>query len=991
VRRSAIVAVVWLMALICPAWAFGQGSVAGLVRDSSGAVLPGVTVEASSPALIERTRSAVTDGNGQYRIVDLRSGTYTVTFSLPGFTTVKHEGIELASEFTANLSVELRVGTLEETVTVTGESPIVDVQNAKRQQVLSSEVLTSAPVSRAWNALLTIIPGITGASNNVVTGVGMSTFGIHGGPTTEGRLQVDGINVGASRGGAGVSGYIADVGNSQEVTISTSGGLGEAETGGPYMNVVPRTGGNVFKGSFYASAVPTRLQGDNYTDELRNAGLRVPSRILKNSDVDTGLGGPILRDRLWYFGRLRQTTSSNSIPGMYVNRNAGNPAAWAYEPDLTRQARSESYWRMGSVRLTWQFSPRNKLNVFWDEQITCNGSSWSENVDGCRRPVDGIPIGGGATQSPETAIYWDAYQRVQQASWTSTVSSRMLIEAGFGTYLTPWGGETQPGNPTDALIRVIEQGGAIPGLEYRSREWSNGWIGSHTFRSSLSYVTGAHNVKIGHQGGILNDDERYFTNDHRLTYRFNNGVPNQLTMSAREYESFRYVRYNAFYVQDQSTFGRLTLQGALRYDHAWSYFPAQGLGPDRFVPVPLRFDRQDGVSFDDISPRAAAAYDLFGTGRTSIKVNVGRYLYPANNGGRFTVAHPLDRIANSTSRSWTDANRNLVPDCDLHNPSAQDRRASGGDFCGAYSNDRFGTTLFATEIDPALLQGWRVRPYDWGFGAALQQELMSRVALEVSYNRRWWNGFQVTDNRAVAPSDYDSYSIVAPSDPRLPSGGGYVIGDLYNISPSAFGRVDNLITDSRTFGKQIDYWHGVDVTLNARLRSGLTVQGGTSTGRRVTDNCDVIIDDPSLRNCHVALPFRTELRGVASYTIPRADVLVSGAFQSTPGVQLAANWVVPSAVVAQTLGRPLAGGAANVSVNLLNPGEMYGDRINQLDVRIGKNVRFHGRRANFAVDIYNALNSAAVLGYNQTFGPAWLTPNSVLRARFARFNVQLDF
>jgi hypothetical protein len=975
-----------------PAAAFAQASIAGVVRDTSGAVLPGVTVEAASPALIEKARTVVTDATGQYRIVDLRSGTYAVTFTLPGFSTVKREGIELTSEFTATVSVDLRVGALEETITVTGESPIVDVQNAKRQQVLSSEVLTTIPVSRAWNALITVVPGITGASTNVVTGVGMSTFGIHGGPTNEGRLQVDGINVGASRGGAGVSGYIADVGNSQEVTMSTSGGLGEAETGGPYMNVVPRTGGNVFRGSFYAAMVPTGLQGDNYTQALRDAGLRAPAEILSNSDIDTGFGGPLRKDRLWYFARLRQTTSANSIPGMYVNKNAGDPTAWTYEPDLSKQARSDSWWRMASVRLTWQMSTRHKLNVFWDEQRMCNGSAWSDDVEACRHPKDGIPIGGGATASPETALYWAAYQRVQQVTWTAPLTNRLLIESGFGTYLTPWGGEVQPGNPTASLIRVVEQGGLIPGLEYRSREWSNGWIGSHTWRSSISYVTGTHNLKVGHQAGLLNDSERFFTNQHRLSYRFNNGVPNQFTMSSREYENFRRVRYNAFYVQDQSTFGRLTLQGALRYDHAWSYFPAQQLGPDRFVPVPIAFERQDGVKgFDDISPRGGAAYDLFGTGRTSIKANVGRYLYPANNGGRFSASHPLDRTATSTTRAWTDANRNLTPDCDLLNAATQDLRASGGDFCGAYANDRFGTSLFATEFDPALLEGWGVRPYDWGMGVALQHELLPRVGVEVSYNRRWWKNFQVTDNRAIGPADFDPFSITAPADSRLPGGGGYVIGDLYNVSPAMFGRTDNFVTGASNFGEQVDYWHGVDVTFNARLRSGLTLQGGTSTGRRVTDNCDVIVDSPSRRNCHVALPVETEFKGVAAYTVPRIDVLVSSTFQSTPGVQLQANWNVPSAVVAQTLGRPLSGGAANVSIDLLNPGQMYGDRIHQLDLRVAKILRFGGRRANVGIDLYNALNSAAVLGYNQTYGSAWLTPTSVIRARFARLNVQVDF
>ena len=410
------------------------------------------------------------------------------------------------------------------------------------------------------------------------------------------------------------------------------------------------------------------------------------------------------------------------------------------------------------------------------------------------------------------------------------------------------------------------------------------------------------------------------------------------------------------------------------------------------MPVPLVFERQDGVKgFDDISPRIGAAYNVFGHGRTSIKANLGRYLYPANNGGRFSVSHPLDRTATTTSRSWIDANGNLAPDCNLLNPLAQDTRASGGDSCGAYSNDRFGTSLFATEVDPALLTGWGVRPYDWGLGVAIQQELLPRISVEASYNRRWWNSFQVTDNRALVPTDYDPYRITAPLDSRLPGGGGYLIDGLYDLTPTKFGRVDNYITSAGNFGKQIDHWQGVDVILNARLRAGLTIQGGTSTGRRVTDNCEVIVDSPGRRNCHVALPLQTEFRGLTSYQIPKVDVLVSGTFQSTVGAQLQANWNVPNAIVAQTLGRSLSGGAANVSVDLLNPGQLYGDRINQFDLRVAKTFRFAGKRLNVGTDLYNVLNRAPVLTYNQTFGPAWLTPTSVLRARFARFNVQLDF
>jgi hypothetical protein len=225
-----------------PATAFAQASITGVVKDASGAVLPGVTVEASSPVLIEKVRTAVTDGTGQYRIVDLRAGTYGVTFTLTGFSTVKREGIELTGSFTATVNAELKVGTLTETITVTGETPIVDVQSARRQATVAGDVIASIPSSRAYGAIFSLIPAVTIGTGNaldVQVMPGLAVFGGSGGRGNEGRVQLDGLNTGAPLSGGGTSGYVPDLGTAQEVSFTTSGGLGEAEVGGPVMNIVP--------------------------------------------------------------------------------------------------------------------------------------------------------------------------------------------------------------------------------------------------------------------------------------------------------------------------------------------------------------------------------------------------------------------------------------------------------------------------------------------------------------------------------------------------------------------------------------------------------------------------------------------------------------------------------------------------------------------------------------------------------------------------------
>ena len=368
------------------------------------------------------------------------------------------------------------------------------------------------------------------------------------------------------------------------------------------------------------------------------------------------------------------------------------------------------------------------------------------------------------------------------------------------------------------------------------------------------------------------------------------------------------------------------------------------------------------------------------------------------------------------TRTWVDANGNFAPDCDLLNPNAQDLRVSGGDLCGVISNTSFGQNVLTNNFDPGVLNGWGVRPSDWTLDVSLQQQILPRASVTVAYSRRWYQGFTVADNLPLQPSDLTPFSVVAPMDPRLPGGGGYVVSGLYDVIPEKSGQVNNLIADSNKYGTWYQHFNGIDATVNVRISRGFSFFGGTSTGQTVADNCDVRAHLPELATtttgtsvfgagfagstvspvspyCHVAFGILTQFRGLGRMTVPRFDAQLSATFQSKPGTMLAANYAVPNSGVAQSLGRNLSGNAPNVTVSLVAPGTLYGDRINQLDLRVAKIIRHGHSRTMVALDIYNALNSSAVLTYNTAFVPGgtWLQPITLLTPRFFKITAEVDF
>ena len=1005
---------------------FAQASITGTVRDTSGAVLPGVTVEASSPALIEKVRTATTDGNGQYRIVDLRAGEYTVTFALQGFSTVKREGVALEGSFTAAINIDMRVGELTETITVTGESPIVDVQSIRRQMVLDNDIISAIPSSRSYNNLIQLIPNSVnqaGAPTDVQVVPGMVVFGGFGGRSNEGRVNVDGFSVGSAFNGAGVSSYIADVGNAREIAMITSGGLGEVEGGGPALNVLPKEGGNAVRGTFFAAGVTSGMVGSNYSQELIDRGLTTPGETRKVWDFNLGLGGPIARDRLWFYANVREEGSERTVPGMFANANAGDPTKWTYVADTSRPAVLAASYRITALRLTAQATPRNKFTVFWDQQLPCEGGAAPGFAgDACRKSDEGEIFAGStaaptpsasATNAPETAGYRDYGNRVSQAKWTSPLNNRLLLEAGFGMYRSRYGGGQLPGLPTEDLIRVTEQcattcvnNGNIAGLNYRSLNWFSNVNWNNSWNAAASLVTGSHSVKFGYQGGLLIDQRKNFGNNQYINYRTNNGIPDQITLNINRFGINQSTRFDSFYAQEQWTLGRMTAQAALRYDHAWSYFPEQTVGPVRFFPSAVTYPRTTGVEgYHDLWPRGGVAYDLFGTGKTSIKFNFGRYLEAAQNGGLFIALNPTGRLSTTTTRTWTDENRNFVADCNLQNPAAQDLRASGGDLCGANASANFGTQVFDSTLDPGLLSGWGVRSGDWQWGASVQHEVFPRVAVEVGYQRRWLVNSLVTDNRARSAADHTVFGVTIPTDSRLPGGGGGVLNGLYNVTPEAAVRLnDNYQTLSSNVADWTQVANSVNLNVTARMRNGLVLQGGFNTGTNDNDYCDVrsaipewtvvLAQSPTNPWCDTSSGWVTRLTALGSYTIPKVDVQVSGTLRSDAGAQLAANWTAPNTATVG-LNRPFAGlGSQTITVNLIEPGTMYGERVNQIDMRFAKILRFGRTRTTVGFDVYNLVNSDAVLTYNQTFSPTtttWLRPNSVLQPRFVKFSAQIDF
>jgi carboxypeptidase family protein len=972
-RRSLALAAGWtiLAFALVPSPASAQSTIAGQVKDSSGAVMPGVTVEASSPVLIEKVRTAVTDGAGQYRIIDLRPGVYTVTFTLSGFNTVRRDGISLAAEFTATIDAEMRVGALEESITVSGQSPVVDTASAVSQQVLTSELINAVPTGRNVWAIGATLTGVTLSAPDVGGAAGMQQryVAVHGSERRDNAVQIDGMSVNGIEGDGAIQNYF-NAEMFEEMSYSTSALSADVQSSGVRVNMIPKDGSNLFKGSVFISQTPGSWQSDNFTEELAATGLRAPNRVERIFDQNFGLGGPILRDRWWFYGTFRRWGVDQTITESFYN---ADPSHRTYVPNLAKPTVDDNVIKSGALRFTFQVAPGHKLSAYLDRIVKFRGHECpafsAEEACGIRSPKR----------------YFTA-----QAKYTATLGSRFLVEAGWSE-----NDETYSTNEVQSSVLPTDVGRS-------DRNTTERWTSvlgpfyfrvpdRHTVTTAVSYVTGSHAFKGGMQlGKGGNRHQREINGDIDLyqEYRTTGGVraPASVVVYNTPQWAEENIKYDlGLYVQDSFTYRNLTLNPGIRFEAFNTEVPEQGSPAGRFVPA-RHFDKIENLpNWRDVAPRFGAVYDLFNNGKTALKFHVGKYMRAYSTVGFAAVYNPM--VIASDRRSWRDLNGDDI---------------AQNDEIGAVVNPFNISGESNRTADPDIR-----RPYQWEFNAGVQRELVPGVSVSANWVRRDFRRIFWTDNLLVSPSDYTVVNIANPCGLPNPRSGcvGVASGaaiPIYNLNLDKRGLVQEVDKNSDVNRK---WYNGVDFGLTARVK-GANIFGGTSIGRQLTRYCEV--EDPnSLRFCDqtkLDIPYLAQFKLAGSYPLPYG-VQISGSWQGYPGVPTgtarqdgdyneASNRVVdPSLNINYNVDRTIVPNltVTSVTVPLIEPGTKYLERWNQIDLRFAKRFDIKRVRLSGQFDVFNLLNSSSILATVETYGSALDRPSEILQGRLFAAGLQMTF
>lgn len=969
--------------LLLPTAALAQ-SVGGQVTDDTGAVLPGVTVEAASPALIRGVRTTVTDGSGRYEVPALQPGVYKVTFKLSGFRLFVRDNVRVAADTTTAINAKLEVGQLEETVTVTGASPVVDVTQSTRHEVLDRKVLDELPTSRTTHSAGQIIPGLkmTGA---MVGGQGNTAIQQYlvtrGKGISQNNAYVDGMNTGFGGGSQAYDNY----GMAQEINVETNAISAEVEGGGVRINMIPREGGNKFNGDLSFNGLNGAWQADNLTPALRSGGptstgsrtpIRTPDGTEYTYDLNPSFGGPIMRDKLWFYASGRLNRGKLAPAGATYFET--NPATGRLGPG-TRQGFNETSIDNVSFRVTWQVNQKHKIATYRDQFWRYQSA-----------------LSGNATQDWATVptIYPRNTQYIFPTKWTMTATNRLLFEGGFQYYLQDQtvqqpqpGVEKTPGTSEwyanasrfDSATGLTTAGPASAKFRQHSPRYY--------YTGAMSFVTGSHSFKAGIQSYTTVNKIDQLNINAALQQRYVNGVPNAVAVYAIPGESWSQNYDTAVFAQERWTIHRLTLNLGMRVEHLTGAAHDASAPAGRFVPA-RSVKGFDLYNYTNVVPRLSVAYDLFSNGKTAVKASAGQFMQstPTTGGGR-TI------FTGSEQRNWFDCD--LVPGtsrCSTLRLATNSDGVAQDNEIPASTNPNFG---YSDSLpSPNKLK----REYSWDYSVSVQQELRTGMAVTAAWYHSHEGNLAVAVPAGITVNDYTRFQIPNPLNPSDAI-------TVFNLKPS----IPTGTTMSRMSDNYRNY-NGVELSMVARLPSGGTIIGGWFADRKVLNLCDT--DNPNnFRFCDTSgktlqeygkvpgQPWYHEFKASISHRLPWH---FQGAltFNSAPGSgagggafgDINQRWLQVAYTVPANL---FPGGrTVPVSVNLLYPGQRRLERWNLLDMKVSRAFEAGHIHFNPQVEVYNLMNSNALTALTLSYSDALRlveSPTATLPGRMMKLGVLLKF
>jgi hypothetical protein len=980
-----------------PTVARAQSAIGGTVKDTSGAVLPGVTVEVASDVLIEKTKSVSTDGEGKYTIVDLRPGVYTVTFSLQGFNTFKREALELPSNFTATVNADMKVGAVEESVTVSGSSPVVDVQSNQKTQVVSRDVLDAVPTGKTVQGIGQLVVGVTLSSPDVGGSRAMQQayFAVHGIGASGAVMTVDGLLTNGNMADGAVLPYHNEA-MIQEAVYQTAGGTAETITGGITMNLVPKDGGNRLAGALKYGKSPKQWQGDNLTPRLKALGVSAVDKIDNFYEFNVEQGGPIKKDTLWFFGAFRRAHYDKPIANTFVVPSGTSiPAAFKAclaTPGSCEQGISDEKMDNPVLRLTWQISPRNKFAAYMDRAMRFRGHAM-----------------GSLTDTNTASVVWHTPTfATGSGKWTSTVSSKLLVEAGFSFNRERYDNVYQPGidqpRLTPAWYAGARKSDNSTGVLWNASSAQLGnYPDKYNVTAAVSYVTGSHNVKVGlvDQYGPY---PRWNTANADLYQIYNNGTPLQVSVLNTPLQTGEYLDANlGMYAQDAWRLNRFTINLGVRFDYLKQHVVGEPAQTGRFENSVAYGDIVLPV-WKDVSPRTSIIYDVFGTGKTAIRFGFNKYMTAATTGFA-QIYNPTALI--SQNLAWTDLNGDDIAQgergCVYKTPGCEI------DFTGLPAN--FGVRALST-FDPNL-----ARPYSLMYNLGIQHELLRGTSVTAEWFHSDFKNLIARNNVARTAADYTVINVASPID-------GSII-PYYNVRLAKLSAVTNVDSTDPNLTR---WYNGVEINVNARLPRGVRVFGGTSTEKAISNSCSAATNDPNLLlfcdGTKNNIPWITQGKLAGTVPLPWYGVTLSTALQFLAGTPIGTlpvqygvftagtgfatpNGVGSNYLISRTTTYPanckgpctpgalMIPGltAASVNLGMVAPGTEFTPRINQVDVAASKTFKVDHLSFTPKLDVFNALNSDdyTTVASSQFNAATYLQPSTVLQGRIIRIGVDVKW